>query len=174
MSSFQLPRRRFLSTTVGATVAGLSAPYVFTSGAEASDTPKSKNDRFRIAAVGLRYQGSVITDKARDYGDIVAVADVDRNVREQARASFGSTPNIYEDYRRMLEKEKIDVVLIATPDHWHTKIAVDAARAGMDVYCEKPLTLTIDEGKILCRTIRETGRVLQTGSSITWAVSSIA
>jgi predicted dehydrogenase len=162
-------RRRFLATTIGATTlgagaAGLTAPYVFTAQAEEADKPKSKNDRFRIAAVGLRYQGSVITEKARAHGDVVAIADVDRNVREQARASFGSTPNIYEDYRKMFDKEKIDVVLITTPDHWHTKIAVDAARAGLDIYCEKPLTLTIDEGKILCRVVKETGRVLQTGS----------
>ena len=164
MTTSLTPRRRFLATTIGAVAAGLSAPYIFTAHAEQADQPKSKNDRFRIAAVGLRYQGSVITEKARAHGDIVAIADVDRNVREQARASFGSTPKIYEDYRRMFEKEKIDVVLIATPDHWHTKIAIEAAKAGIDIYCEKPLTLTIDEGKLLCRVIKDTGRVLQTGS----------
>ena len=164
MNTLRAQRREFLSAAVGAAAAGLAAPYVFTADAEQSGAPKSKNDRFRIAAIGMRYQGSVITEKARSYGDIVAIADVDRNVREQARASFGSTPAIYEDYRKLLEKEKIDAVLIATPDHWHTKIAIDAARAGLDIYCEKPLTLTIDEGKILRRVIEETGRVLQTGS----------
>lgn len=164
MSTSSTPRRHFLATTLGAAAAGLTAPYTFTANAEKATKPKSKNDRPRIGAVGMRYQGSVITEKAREHGDIVAIADVDRNVREQARASFGSTPKIYEDYRQMLDKQKLDVVLIATPDHWHTKIAIDSARAGADVYCEKPLTLTIDEGKILCRVIRETGRVLQTGS----------
>ena len=164
MSTSLTPRRQFLATTLGAAAAGLSTPYVFTAAAGEAKKPKAKNDRFRIAAIGLRYQGSVITEKAQAYGDIVAIADVDRNVREQARASFGSTPKIYEDYRQLLDKEKIDVVLIATPDHWHTKIAIDAAKAGFDIYCEKPLTLTIDEGKILCRVIKETGRVLQTGS----------
>jgi len=148
----------------GPAVAGLSAPYVFTAQAAGAAKPKAKNDRFRIGAVGMRYQGSVIAEKARAHGDLVAIADVDRNVREQARAAFGSTPRIYEDYRKMFEKEKLDVVLIGTPDHWHTKIAIDAARAGIDIYCEKPLTLTIDEGKILCRVVKETGRVFQTGS----------
>jgi predicted dehydrogenase len=158
------PRRHFLTTAIGAAAAGLAAPYTFTANAEKASKPKSKNDRPRIGAVGMRYQGTVITEKAQAHGDIVAIADVDRNVREQARASFGSTPKIFEDYRQMLDKQKLDVVLVGTPDHWHTKIAIDAARAGADVYCEKPLTLTIDEGKILSRVIRETGRVLQTGS----------
>ncbi len=164
MNGPESSRRTFFKTSAGAVAAGIATPYVFTANAEEVAKPKSKNDRFRIAAIGMRYQGSVITEKARAHGDIVAIADVDRHVREQARASFGSTPKIYEDYRQMLDKEKIDVVMIATPDHWHTKIAIDAARAGLDIYCEKPLTLTIDEGKILCRVIQETGRVLQTGS----------
>lgn len=164
MSRSQFSRRRFLAASSALAAGAALTPYVFTANAAEAKKPKSKNDRFRIGAVGMRYQGSVITEKARAHGDIVAIADVDRNVREQARASFGSTPHIYEDYRRMLEKEKLDVVLIATPDHWHTKIAVDAAKAGLDIYCEKPLTLTIDEGKILCRVVKATGRVLQTGS----------
>ena len=164
MSRSTCSRRKFLGASSAILGASVAAPYVFTANAEQARKPRSKNDRFRLAAVGMRYQGSVITEKATAYGDVVAIADVDRNVREQARASFGSTPRIYEDYRQMLQKEKIDAVLIATPDHWHTKIAIDAAKAGLDIYCEKPLTLTIDEGKTLCRVIQATGRVLQTGS----------
>ncbi|HID22379.1 MAG TPA: Gfo/Idh/MocA family oxidoreductase, partial [Planctomycetaceae bacterium] len=117
-----------------------------------------------IGAIGLRYQGSVITLKAQAHGDIVAFADVDRNVREQARASFGSTQKIYEDYRALLDNKNVDIVLIATPDHWHAKILIDACRAGKDVYVEKPLTLTIDEGKHIGRVVKETGRVVQVGS----------
>lgn len=157
------PRRRFLATAMG-TAAGLFVPYVSTAHAQQANKPKAKNDRLGIGAIGLRYQGSVITDKARAHGDIVAIADVDRHVREQARASFGSTPRIFEDYRSMLDRKDVDVVLIAAPDHWHTKMAVDACRAGKDVYVEKPLTLTIDEGKLLCRVVKETGRIVQVGS----------
>ena len=112
----------------------------------------------------MRYQGSVITEKARLYGDIVAIADVDQHVREQARASFGSTPRIFEDYRDLLKRKDVDVVLIGTPDHWHTKMLIDAVRAGKDVYCEKPLTLTIDEGKILRDTVGKSDRVVQVGT----------
>lgn len=164
MSTSSTTRRRFLATTLGTAAASLSSPYFFTAHAAEAAKPKSKNDRRGIGAVGLRYQGSVITEKARAHGEIVAITDVDRHVREQARASFGSTPRIFEDYRKMLERKDVDVVLIATPDHWHTKIAVDACRAGKDVYVEKPLTLTIDEGKLLCRVAKETGRVIQVGS----------
>ena len=130
----------------------------------AKERPRAKVERAGVAAVGMRYQGSVITEKARIYGDIVAIADVDRHVREQARASFGSTPRIYENYRDMLNNQSIDVVLIGAPDHWHTQMLIDAVAAGKDVYCEKPLTLTIDEGKILRDTVGKSSQVVQVGT----------
>jgi myo-inositol 2-dehydrogenase/D-chiro-inositol 1-dehydrogenase len=158
-----LSRRRFLKTST-ALAATTAAPYIFTADSEARAQPKSANDRLRIGSIGMRYQGTVIAEKARAYGDIVGIADVDRHVREQARAGFGSTPKIYEDYRKLLDRKDIDVVTIGTPDHWHTKMVIDACRAGKDVYCEKPLTLTIDEGKLLTEVVKETGRVVQVGS----------
>lgn len=157
-------RRDFLTTSTGAVLAGLLAPAAVTVPAAAAEKPRSPNQRFGIGSIGMRYQGSVITEKARLFGDVVAIADVDRHVREQARASFGSTPEIYEDYRDLLARNDVDVVLIATPDHWHTKMLIDACRAGKDVYCEKPLTLTVDEGKILTKVVAETGRVVQVGT----------
>ena len=126
--------------------------------------PRAAVERLRVGSIGMRYQGSVITEQARKYADIVAIADVDRHVREQARASFGSTPRIFENYQDLLARKDIDVVLIATPDHWHTKMIVDAVRAGKDVYCEKPLTLTIDEGKILRNVVGNSDRVVQVGT----------
>jgi len=128
------------------------------------EKPPQKVERIGIGAIGLRYQGSVIANKAQLYGDIVAVCDVDRNVRDQAKAAFGSTPHSSEDYRDLLARKDVDVVTIGSPDHWHTKMVIDACRAGKDVYCEKPLTLTIDEGKLLTRVVKETGRVVQVGS----------
>ncbi len=164
MSTSRQTRRRFLAASAGGLAAGMVAPYVFTADAEERTKPRSKNDRFRIGAIGMRYQGTVIALKAQAHGDIVAICDVDRHVREQARASFGSTPKIYEDYRQLLDQKNVDVVTIGTPDHWHTKMVVDACRAGKDVYVEKPLTLTVDEGKLIRRVVRETGRVVQVGS----------
>ena len=92
----------------------------------------------------------------------MAVCDVDRNRAEDA--SDGGKRTIYEDYRKLLDRKDIDAVTISTPDHWHAKIAIDAMRAGKDVYCQKPLTLTIDEGKKLCKVVKETGRVFQVGT----------
>jgi myo-inositol 2-dehydrogenase/D-chiro-inositol 1-dehydrogenase len=132
--------------------------------------PASKNDRPQIGVVGMRYQGSVIAEKAKVHGDLVAFCDVDRHVREMAKACFGSTQKIYEDYRAMLDDKRIDVVLIGAPDHWHAKMAIDCMLAGKDIYVEKPLTLTIDEGKAIRKVAEETGRVVQVG---TWQRSDI-
>ncbi|QDT63140.1 Gfo/Idh/MocA family oxidoreductase [Calycomorphotria hydatis] len=153
-------RRDFLTTSAAGLVAATALPGL----ASAQQKPRSKVERLGIGAIGMRYQGSVITEKARAHGDIVAIADVDRHVREQARASFGSTPRIFEDYQDLIKRDDVDVVLIATPDHWHTKMVIDACRAGKDIYIEKPLTLTVDEGKIMRQVVQETGRVVQVGS----------
>ncbi|MFG0332022.1 MAG: Gfo/Idh/MocA family protein [Maioricimonas sp. JB049] len=154
-------REFFASAALGGGL--LVAPHLQTF-ASAQDKPRHKVERLGVGAIGMRYQGSVITEKARQYGDIVAIADVDRHVREQARASFGSTPRIFEDYRDLLARKDVDVVLIATPDHWHTKMIIDAVRAGKDVYCEKPLTLTVDEGKVLRNVVGSSDRVVQVGT----------
>ncbi len=164
MTRSHLNRREALRRAGGWTASSLLLPYVFTADAEETNRPKSKNDRFRIGAIGMRYQGSVIAEKACEYGDIVAICDVDREIADKAREQFGGKAELYEDYRQMLERKDIDVVTIGTPDHWHTAMVVAACQAGKDVYCEKPLTLTIDEGKLLSRVVRETGRVVQVGT----------
>lgn len=132
--------------------------------AQERDKPRMKVERLGIGAIGLRYQGSVIAHRASQYGDLIGLCDVDKNVLDTAKAAFGSRCIAVRDYRDLLKREDIDVITIGTPDHWHTKMVIDACRAGKDVYCEKPLTLTIDEGKLLCRVVEETGRVVQVGS----------
>ena len=163
MPQSPIQRRTFLRRASSTCVLGPGLG-VWQSVSPAADKPRARSERLGVGAIGLRYQGSVITHKAQMYGDVVALCDVDRHVREQSRASFGSTPRIFEDYRELLERPDVDVVLIGTPDHWHTKMVLDACRAGKDVYCEKPLTLTIDEGKLLRDVVRQTGRVVQVGS----------
>ena len=164
MARHHYNRRSFLQHAVGASTPLFLASQTARGRLLAAEKERSPNSRLGVAAIGLRYQGSVITHKAQLYGDIVALCDVDQHVREQGRAAFGSTPRIFEDYRDMIKRPDIDVVLIGTPDHWHTKMIIDACRAGKDVYCEKPLTLTIDEGKLLNKVVKETGRVVQVGS----------
>ena len=104
---------------------------------------------------------SDLTNAAK-FGTVVAVCDVDRKRAEAA--SDGGKRTIYGDYRKLLDRKDIDAVTISTPDHWHAKIAIDAMQAGKDVFCQKPLTLTIDEGKKLCKVVKETGRVFQVGT----------
>lgn len=163
-------RRAFLGRSVAVMTSIAGATTIRRATAAESPETRSPNERFGVGAIGMRYQGSVVTEKALPYGDVVAVCDVDRHVREQARASFGSTARIFEDYRGLLERKDVDVVLIGTPDHWHTKMVVDACRAGKDVYVEKPLTLTVEEGKILRKVVAETGRIVQVG---TWQRSDV-
>ncbi|NND96900.1 MAG: Gfo/Idh/MocA family oxidoreductase [Pirellulaceae bacterium] len=163
-------RRQFLGTSAALSSAaafgtlGLGNRRHAGAAESASSKPKHKVERLGVGAIGLRYQGSVIAHKAQMFGDIVAVCDVDKNVRDPAKAAFGSTPRDYENYQDLIQRKDVDVVTIGTPDHWHTKMVIDACRAGKDVYCEKPLTLTIDEGKQLRDVVQETGRVVQVGS----------
>jgi len=159
MTKTSFPRRALLRSASALPF----LPQVFSSVAAAAPS-SSKLERLGVGAIGLRYQGSVIAHKAQMYGDIVAICDVDRHVRDQAKAAFGSTPIGFEDYRDLLKRKDVDVITIGTPDHWHTKMVIDACRAGKDVYCEKPLTLTIDEGKQLLKVVKETGRIVQVGS----------
>ncbi len=128
---------------------------------------RAKNDRPRLALIGAGGQGSGDAARASHFGDFLAVCDVDKNhaeaAKEHKRIGKGKA-DVYEDYRKVLDRNDVDAVIIGTPDHWHTKICIDAMKAGKDVYCEKPLTLTIDEGKKLCKVTKETGRVLQVGT----------
>jgi predicted dehydrogenase len=102
------------------------------------------------------------------FGDCVAVCDVDANHAGQARDRVKSIQSrdvdVCEDYRKILDRKDVDVVTIVTPDHWHSKIAIEALQAGKDVYCEKPLTLTIHEGRQIIKVLEETKRVFQVGT----------
>lgn len=157
-----LTRRKF-TTSLGA-VASLVAGTGFHRSTLARPAAKTINEQLGIGAIGLRYQGSVIAHKAAMYGKIVAVCDVDKNVRDPVKAAFGSTPRDYENYLDLLNDKNVDVVTIGTPDHWHAKMLIDAVRAGKDVYCEKPLTLTIDEGKTLRGVVGQSNQIVQVGS----------
>ena len=147
-------RRRFLAQSAVA-VAAVSTR---------SRAAESKKDRPRIGCVGVGGRGSGISRQAAQFGDIVAVCDADLNRARAAKARFAPDAEVYQDYRRLLDRNDVDVIINGTPDHWHTPINVDACRAGKDVYTEKPVTLTIDEGKALRRVVEETGRVVQVGN----------
>jgi len=129
---------------------------------------QSPNDRPVFGTIGLRNQGWAITRKSFKFADFAALADVDSKVLgtnvDNTEKGQNKKPDTYKDYRKILERKDIDAVMVATPDHWHTKVVVEAMYAGKDVYCEKPLTLTIDEGKLIEKVVKETGRVFQVGT----------
>jgi len=162
-ASRQTSRRRFLQDVAAAGAAGILLPS-----ASRALGYESPNDRPVFATIGLRNQGWAITSKSFKFADFAALADVDENVLathvEKVEKSQGKKPEAYKDYRSVLDRKDIDAVMIATPDHWHTKIAIEAMLAGKDVYCEKPLTLTIDEGKLIEKVVKQTGRVFQVGT----------
>lgn len=161
----QSTRRGFLKASTLAGSAALLTPYWFSQTRTMADETKSANDRMQAGCIGNGGMGRGDGGAIRRYAEIVANCDVDRQHAEQFKEKIaGGKSEIYEDYRKLLDRNDIDVVTISTPDHWHTKIAIDAMRAGKDIYCQKPLTLTIDEGKKICQVARETGRIFQVGT----------
>lgn len=158
-------RRAFLRRGLSLGVAGWLAPHGFLSSSPAAQPPRSKNDRPLIAAIGVGGRGTEILKSASRFGDVVAVCDADLKNAERARELLGGKPAVYQDYRKLLDERKdVEVILNGTPDHWHTAINIAACKAGKDVYTEKPLTLTIEEGKLLRQVVRETGRIVQVGT----------
>ena len=155
-------RRDFLQAAAGATAA--LAPYWFTASRTAGGESLAKQDRLRIGAIGVGGRGMADTRDAAKLGQVVAVCDLDREHAEKAQAALGGKPDIYHDYRELLQRKDIDVIVNGTPDHWHTAVNIAACKAGKDVYAEKPMTLTIAEGKLLCKVVEETGRIVQVGT----------
>ena len=137
------------------------------SAATARLRPLGPNDRPGIALVGCGGMGRGDAGNASRFGDILAVCDVDKGHAEAAAKQFtkdGKVPTQYSDFRKMLERDDIHVVVNGTPDHWHTLVNLGATLAGKDVYGEKPLTLSVDEGKRLVKAVQKRKTVLQTGT----------
>ncbi len=127
-------------------------------------------DRVRLGFIGVRNQGghNVGAFGKQKAAEIVAVCDVDKDVLAKAHALAAKSTDKpiadYHDYRKLLDAKDVDAVVITTPDHWHARMTVDACEAGKDVYCEKPLTLTIAEGPAMIAAARKNQRIVQTGS----------
>uniref|UniRef100_A0A7C2NW71 Twin-arginine translocation signal domain-containing protein n=1 Tax=Schlesneria paludicola TaxID=360056 RepID=A0A7C2NW71_9PLAN len=164
-------RRDFLKTT--AALAGATMPYWVTSAQNRALGHTLVADRHVLGCIGTGDRWHQVVPGALNYSDCVAVCDVDRDHVERGKEKVTDIQSkkgkdvpveMYEDYRKLLDRNDIDVVTIVTPDHWHSKIAIEAMRAGKDVYCEKPLTLTIHEGKQIRKVLQETKRVFQVGT----------
>ncbi len=179
MDKGNLSRRGFLHRSLAAlTAAGLPMWYareVFAEeDAKKAGKSPSPNDRLVMGAIGIgspQSRGRAIYNDARkaDRGVVyVAACDVDArhldNALTMMRKDFSADARGHKDYRELLDNKDIQAVTIATPDHWHALVAAEALRKGKDVYCEKPLTLTIAEGQHLVKVAKETGHVFQVGS----------
>jgi predicted dehydrogenase len=166
---FFISRRRFLKVT-SAAAAAMGLPVWFLEReAQAASEPRrlSPNDRPGIALVGCGGMGRGDANNAARFGEIVAVCDVDQKHLEEAAKQFakdGKTPAKFNDFRKVMDRDDIHVIITATPDHWHTLVNLAAVQAGKDIYGEKPLTLTIDEGKRLVKAARKHDTIFQTGS----------
>ena len=169
MSRTQVNRRRFLQQS-----SALSGIEIWTGVSGRAHGFANPNDRPRIGAIGTgsrwgRVNGGYGSGQEfPKYGDIVAVCDADSEIRDRAsgliQAWGGAKPDSFADYRKVLDREDIDIVHISTPDHWHAKIAIEAMLSGKDIYCEKPMTLTIEEGQQMSEVCRQTGRIVQIGT----------
>jgi predicted dehydrogenase len=168
----QQTRRSFLKTSVAAGAAG-TMPYWFTSAQPEAFGYQSASERPVVGCIGTGSRWGSVGPASFNFADCAAVCDVDANHAGAAKERVAGIQkksgrdrqiDVYEDYRKILERDDIDIVTIVTPDHWHSKIAIEAMQAGKDVYCEKPLTLTINEGKQIIKVLNETKRVFQVGT----------
>ena len=156
-------RRHFLKTSAAITAATSLPQWFLDESAQAGTKPLGPNDKPGVALIGCGGRGRGVAREAAALGQMLAVCDLDDANLAQAQKAWPEA-KLYKDFRKLLEREDVQIIVNGTPDHWHTLVNLSALKAGKDIYSEKPLTLTIDEGKRLVKAVRESKRVLQTGS----------
>jgi predicted dehydrogenase len=165
MTDFRENRREFLKKTAALAAVGVAVPYVWTNVADAADAQPAK---MNIGAIGVGERGTVIGQQAARFGNMVACADVHlgnaNNFAGIMDKKFHAKCQVFQNYHKLLENESIQAVTIGTTDHWHVKAAIDAMKAGKHVYCEKPLTLTLAEGDLICEAVKKYGKIFQVGT----------
>ena len=170
-TSKELTRRRFVGTVASA----VAFPYIIPASALGMEDRPSPSNRITLGCIGMGNRGNADMNAAMGFSEIqvVAICDVGASKCEAAKARVdGKYDNkdcaAYSDFREITRCGDIDAVLIATPDHWHAVISIDAMRNGKDVFCEKPETLTIREGRIMVETVHRYARVFSGGSQRVW------
>jgi len=159
-----ISRRSFLKTSAVTAGAALGLPAIVPASVFGANPP---SERITFGCIGVGNMGAsdLKAFKNNRGAQVVAVCEVDAQRLEAARKLAQlDQKSCYVDFRELLARTDIDAVTVVTPDHWHVPISIAAVRAGKDVYCEKPLTLTILEGRRLANEVKRYGRVLQTGS----------
>jgi predicted dehydrogenase len=163
----KITRRNFLAATAG--VVGF--PYIVRSSALGKAGSILPSERLTMGGIGLGNQGmhNLKNFLTQEDVQVLAVCDVDTNHRLRAKqtvdSKYGNKDcSAYNDFRDILTRGDIDTVMIATPDHWHALLSIEAAKAGKDIYCEKPISLTISEGRAVADTMERYGTVYQSGT----------
>jgi predicted dehydrogenase len=147
-------RRHFLAATLGAA----AFPAIIPSRAFGA------NDRIQVGIIGTGNRGNLLIDQLPAPGELVAASDCFLARVEAAAAKRKAKWDVYQDYRKILDRKDIDAVIVSTPDHDRVRVAIHACQAGKDIYAEKPLTLYIGEGRELVKAVRKYKRVLQVGT----------
>ena len=165
----KVPRREFLRRTGATAAAGFAFPMIVDRSVLGGPETPPPSERVRVGIIGVGGQGTANLKalQKEKTAEIVAVCDVDKGHLAKAQALAGTAARPFRgvaDYRRLLDDKAIDAVLVATPDHWHALPTIEACAAGKDVYCEKPLSLTVAEGKAMVEAARKFNRIVQTGS----------
>ena len=129
---------------------------------------RGPNDQINVACIGYGIMGQIDVQTASSIPGvkIVGVCDVYEGRLTRAKEHFGAGLFTTRDYRQVLQRPDVDAVIVATPDHWHAPIAIEAMRAGKDVYCQKPMVRVVEEGAGIIKAQKETGRILQVGSQL--------
>ncbi|MDR1484007.1 MAG: Gfo/Idh/MocA family oxidoreductase [Planctomycetaceae bacterium] len=166
-------RRNFLKQTAASGIAVTTvSPYFFTSAQPAR--AEAVSDRIRVGCIGVGSMGRPNASEFSQLADVVAVSDVDTSHMEEALAPHErigtnrnnkiTPPEMIKDYRKILDRKDIDAVCIVTPDHWHVKMAIEALQAGKHVFCQKPLTLTVEEGQLIRAACKKYNLAFQVGT----------
>lgn len=177
-SALRAPTRRAFLRQAATAAGALALPCFVPASARGAGGLVSPNDRIQVAVIGLGAMGMghLRLLLGRSETQVLAVCDVDRTRRDEgvrlAHQAYAAARTAgtyrgcdgYNDFREILARPDIDAVVIVTPDHWHSLMSAEAARAGKDIYCEKPVSLTLDEGRRLVEAVRRYGRVFQTGT----------
>ncbi|TWT79033.1 4-carboxy-2-hydroxymuconate-6-semialdehyde dehydrogenase [Planctomycetes bacterium CA13] len=158
-------RRNFLQKATLTTATAFAFPTIIPRTALAQGDRPGANDRITVAGIGVGRQGRSIFQQAiKDpRTEVVCVCDVNKPRAEGIAKGVGAKA-VYQDYRKVLDRDDVDAITTATPEHWRANVCISAALAGKHVYAEKPLTLTIPEGRLMVKAARRTGIAFQTGS----------